>query len=174
MCSRKTTAFISSFRGLFPTRASTVPLLHLRKNGKRLVIAGSGPDRARLEKLAGGARNIEFKGRVEDSEVKQLIERCYAFVFPGLEDFGITPVEAQAAGKPVLAYGDGGALETVVPGETGLFFTDPEPDAINAVVEQFERIQWNPQRIRANAERFAEEKFIHAMKDLVAKQLGSV
>jgi glycosyltransferase involved in cell wall biosynthesis len=109
---------------------------------------------------------------VDDAELKHLIERCYAFVFPGLEDFGITPVEAQAAGKPVLAYGDGGALETVIPGETGLFFKDPEPDAINAVVEQFERIQWNPARIRANAERFAEEKFISAMKTLVASKLN--
>ena len=142
------------------------------KSGKRLVIAGSGPDRARLEKLAAGAGNIEFKGRVSDAELKHLIERCYAFVFPGLEDFGITPVEAQAAGKPVLAYGDGGALETVVPGETGLFFKDPAPDAINAVVEQFERIQWNPARIRANAERFSEDKFICAMKTLVASKLN--
>jgi glycosyltransferase involved in cell wall biosynthesis len=142
------------------------------KSGKRLVIAGSGPDRDRLEKLAAGARNIEFKGRVEDAEVKRLIERCYAFVFPGLEDFGITPVEAQAAGKPVLAYGDGGALETVIPGETGLFFKDPEPDAINAVVSEFEKIAWNPARIRANAERFAEEKFISAMKSLVETKLA--
>lgn len=142
------------------------------KSGKRLVIAGSGPDRARLEKLAAGAGNIEFRGRVEDAEVKRLIETCYAFVFPGLEDFGITPVEAQAAGKPVLAYGDGGALETVIPGETGLFFKDPAPEAINAVVEQFERIEWNPHRIRANAERFAEEKFITAMKSLVETRLS--
>ena len=144
------------------------------KSGKRLVIAGSGPDRARLEKLAGGAGNIEFRGRVEDTEVKRLIETCYAFVFPGLEDFGITPVEAQAAGKPVLAYGDGGALETVIPGETGLFFRDPEPEAINAVVAEFERIEWNPARIRANAERFAEEKFITAMKALVDEKLRTV
>ncbi len=141
------------------------------KSGKRLVIAGSGPDRERLEKLAAGAGNIEFRGRISDDEVKRLIERCYAFVFPGLEDFGITPVEAQAAGKPVLAYGDGGALETVIPGETGLFFKDPAPDAINAVVEQFERITWNPARIRANAERFAEAKFIAAMKSLVEEKL---
>ncbi len=141
------------------------------KSGKRLVIAGSGPDRERLEKLAAGAGNIEFRGRISDDEVKRLIERCYAFVFPGLEDFGITPVEAQAAGKPVLAYGDGGALETVIPGETGLFFKDPAPDAINAVVEEFERITWNPARIRANAERFAEEKFITAMKSLVEEKL---
>ena len=144
------------------------------KSGKRLVIAGSGPDRARLEKLAGGAGNIEFRGRVEDAEVKRLIETCYAFVFPGLEDFGITPVEAQAAGKPVLAYGDGGALETVIPGETGIFFKDPEPEALNAIVAEFERIKWNPARIRANAERFAEEKFITAMKALVDEKLRTV
>ena len=140
-------------------------------NGKRLVIAGGGPDRARLEQLAGGAANIEFPGRVEDAEAMKLIENCRAFVLPGSEDFGITPLEAQSAGKPVLAFGDGGALETVVDGETGVMFTDPSPEGINAAVARLESISWDPGRIRRHAERFDEPNFIAAMQNYVREQL---
>jgi glycosyltransferase involved in cell wall biosynthesis len=142
------------------------------KNGRRLVIAGGGPDRARLEQLADGAANIEFGGRVEDDEAIKLIENCRAFVLPGSEDFGITPLEAQAAGKPVLAFGDGGALETVVDGETGVLFTDPSPDSINASIARLESVLWNPDRIRRHAERFAEPNFIAAMQNYVREQLA--
>ena len=143
-----------------------------RQNGKRLVIAGGGPDRGRLEELAGGAANIEFRGLVTDAEAVALLEGCYAFVLPGSEDFGITPLEAQAAGKPVLAYGHGGALETVVEGETGLLFSDPSPEGINATIAQFEKVRWSPDVIRKHAEQFAEEKFIAAMRDYVREQMA--
>ena len=143
------------------------------KSGKRLVIAGGGPDRARLEQLAGGAANIEFRGRVEDAEAIKLIENCRAFVLPGSEDFGITPLEAQAAGKPVLAFGDGGALETVVDGETGVLFTDPTPNGINAAVARLESISWDPDRIRRHAERFAEPNFIAAMRNYIREQMAA-
>jgi glycosyltransferase involved in cell wall biosynthesis len=142
------------------------------KNGKRLVIAGGGPDRARLEQLSGGAANIEFRGRVEDAEAVKLIENCRALILPGSEDFGIAPVEAQSAGKPVLAFGDRGALETVVDGETGVLFTDPSPEGINASVGRLEAISWDPDRIRRHAERFAEPNFIAAMQNYVREQLA--
>jgi glycosyltransferase involved in cell wall biosynthesis len=142
------------------------------KNGKRLVIAGGGPDRARLEQLAGGAANIDFRGRVSDEKAIKLIENCRAFVLPGSEDFGITPLEAQAAGKPVLAFGDGGALETVVDGETGMLFSDPSPEGINATIERFEKVAWDPAVIRRQAERFAEPVFIASMRNYVREQLA--
>lgn len=142
------------------------------KSGKRLVIAGGGPDRARLEQIAAGAPNIEFRGRVPDEEAINLVENCRAFVLPGSEDFGITPLEAQAAGKPVLAFRDGGALETVVDGETGVLFSDPSPDGINAEVARLESIAWDHDRIRRHAERFAEPVFIAAMQDYVREQMA--
>lgn len=143
------------------------------RNGRRLVIAGGGPDRVRLERLAGGAANIEFRGRVADAEAISLTENCRAFVLPGSEDFGITPLEAQAAGKPVLAFGDGGALETVVDGQTGVLFTDPSPEGINAAVARLESITWEPGLIRKHAERFAEPNFIAAMQNYVREQLAA-
>jgi glycosyltransferase involved in cell wall biosynthesis len=84
---------------------------------RRLVIVGNGPDRDRLLGMAGPT--VEFRGHVPDEEVKKLMETCTALIFPGEEDFGITPVEAGACGKPVLAYQGGGAIETVIEGETG-------------------------------------------------------
>ncbi|HRH97352.1 MAG TPA: glycosyltransferase [Prosthecobacter sp.] len=142
------------------------------KNGRRLVIAGGGPDRGRLEELAGGAPNIVFKGRVSDADAISLIENCRAFVLPGSEDFGITPLEAQAAGKPVLAFGDGGALETVIDGQTGTLFTDPSPEGITACVERLESITWDPGLIRRHAERFAEPVFIAAMQNYVREKMA--
>lgn len=141
------------------------------ESGRHLVIAGSGPDRGRLERLARGAVNIEFHGRVDEARAVRLVERCRAFVLPGTEDFGITPLEAQAAGKPVLAYADGGALETVVEGQTGCLFTDPSPAGINRVASLLEATPWDPAAIRHHAEKFAEPRFIQAMQQYVDEQL---
>lgn len=143
------------------------------QNGKRLIIAGGGPDRARLEEIAGGAKNIEFRGRVADDVAIRLTESCYAFVLPGLEDFGITPLEAQAAGKPVLAYGQGGALETVADGKTGMLFAEQSPECINATIVRFEAQTWDPGLIRRHAENFSEDKFIKAMQDYVNEQMAA-
>lgn len=138
-------------------------------SGRRLIVVGDGPDRSRLEAMAGPS--VEFKGRASEQDVKRYLENCYAFVFPGLEDFGIAPVEAQAAGKPVLAFGEGGALETVVEGVTGLFFHDTSPAGINAVADRFEKVTWVPAAIRAHAEKFAEAHFVAAMRSFIESKL---
>jgi glycosyltransferase involved in cell wall biosynthesis len=127
-------------------------------NGKRLIIIGEGPDAPRLKQMAG--RSIEFHGRLADQEVAEYLRKCQAVVFPGSEDFGIVPVEANACGKPVIAYAAGGALETIVDGETGLFFNEAEPEAINHKIQQLERIDWNQALMQRNAQRFSEEKFL--------------
>jgi glycosyltransferase involved in cell wall biosynthesis len=101
---------------------------------------------------------VEFRGHVPDAEVRHLMETCKALIFPGEEDFGITPVEAAACGKPVLAYKGGGALETVIEGETGCFFDQAHVPLVNAMLA-CEATKWNPDRIRANAERFSEARF---------------
>lgn len=142
----------------------------LSKLGKRLIIIGDGPDRERLESIAGPT--VEFKGRLSDEEVTWHMRNCYAFVFPGLEDFGITPVEAQACGKPVLAFGAGGALETVVAGETGMFFHEPNSESLANVVPDFEAQAWDPSRIRENAEKFSEEVFLERMISYMEEQSG--
>jgi len=137
------------------------------KLGKRLVIIGDGPDRARLEAMAGPT--VELLGRADDEVVTEKMATCRAYIFPGSEDFGIVPVEAQACGKPVIAFRDGGALETVLEGKTGVFFDHPAPDSLAGAVHELESREWDPHRIRRNAERFSTERFLEETRDLLAR-----
>jgi glycosyltransferase involved in cell wall biosynthesis len=134
--------------------------------GRRLVIAGDGPDRDRLQRMAGPT--VEFRGHVPDEEVRELMRECSALIFPGQEDFGIAPVEAQACGKPVLAFKGGGALETVIEGETGWFFDEDRVTLADAI-RASEATLWNPERIRANAERFGETCFHDRMTQIISR-----
>ena len=128
--------------------------------GRRLKIAGSGPEYGRLRGEAG--RNVESLGRVSDGELRELYARCRAFLLPGEEDFGITPVEALASGKPVAALGRGGALETV-PGFGGVFYEDEAglPDAIRRL-EAMEA-SLCPADLQAWARQFSEAEFLRRM-----------
>ena len=125
---------------------------------RKLVVIGDGPDRDRLEKMAGST--VTFLGRAPDAVVEEKMANCRGFFFPGLEDFGITPVEAQACGKPIIAYRGGGSLETVVENETGVFFDEFDSESVVAALEKFDTIDWQRQRIRENAERFSEANYI--------------
>jgi len=136
-----------------------------------LRVVGDGPLRAALE--AGAPENVRFLGRVHDDELAQLYARCRALVYPQEEDFGIVAVEAQAAGRPVIAFGRGGATETVVdaddaaPGDaTGLFFHDPTPAALRAALQRFEVAEkgFDSATIRRHAERFSTERFLNEMR----------
>jgi glycosyltransferase involved in cell wall biosynthesis len=129
---------------------------------EKLVIIGDGPDRARLESLAGPT--ICFLGRRTDEEAKNYLEGCRALIFPGLEDFGIAPVEAQACGRPVIAFAGGGALETVIPDETGLLFEAQTVDSLVEAVQRSRALSWSAERIRANALRFSRECFLDRMR----------
>jgi glycosyltransferase involved in cell wall biosynthesis len=120
--------------------------------GLPLVVAGDGRDRAALEALAGPT--ITFLGRVPDQDLPDLFARCRAYVLPGIEDFSIAPVQAQAAGRPVLACAAGGALDTVTEGKTGAFFHEPTAEALAAAVRAFDPDAIDPRACRANAERF--------------------
>ena len=122
-----------------------------------LKIVGDGRDRLALERMAGST--IEILGRVPDSEMQTLLQRCRAFVFPGDEDFGIAPLEANAAGRPVIAYRAGGALDTVVEGKTGLFFDEPTPESLAAAVRALEGMTFDPDSIRQHALRFDKTVF---------------
>jgi glycosyltransferase involved in cell wall biosynthesis len=121
--------------------------------GRRLLVAGAGRDRERLEAMAGPT--VDFLGRVPDDDLPDLLARCRAFLFPGLEDFGIAPVEAQAAGRPVIAFRGGGALDTVVEGQTGLFFDEQSVESLIDALDRFEEMRVDPARCEANAARFS-------------------
>lgn len=135
--------------------------------GRRLVIIGDGAQRKILESMA--KKNIEFLGRKDDEVVKEYLQNCRALIFPGEEDFGITPVEAMACGKPVLAYGVGGVLESVQEGVTGEFFTQATTPSL---VQGLTRLLMNEKsyshrKIRQQAELFDEEIFEKKMKKMV-------
>ena len=104
---------------------------------------------------------MKFLGRISDQEMEQYYSRAKAFLFPGIEDYGITPVEAMSAGVPVLAYGKGGALETVQDGKTGLYFHEQTADGLARCIERFERdgVSFSRQQIHEYSKNFSDEVF---------------
>jgi glycosyltransferase involved in cell wall biosynthesis len=133
------------------------------RNGKPLIVAGDGPEMRKVRLRAG--KNISFTGRVSHQDATKLLEGCRALVFPGVEDFGIVPVEAMACGKPVIAYRRGGVEDTVQDGVSGLFFDEASPESLIEAVQDFEEkeAQFSSSAIRACAERFTEKKFTERM-----------
>jgi len=144
--------------------------------GRKLLIIGDGPDRKRLEQLAGPT--ITFAGRLNDRDVEHHAGRCRALIFPGEEDFGMVPLEVAAAGRPTIAYRAGGATETILDGITGVFFDAPNPEALVDAIERFEKNRWAPEQLRGHAENFSVQVFqqrfrsflhrvgVHAMEPL--------
>ncbi len=130
-----------------------------------LKIIGEGPDFERLKKLAGPT--VELLGRLTDEEVVSYYKSCRALIFPQKEDFGITPLEAQAAGKPVIAFGAGGALETVIEGKTGEFFYPQTVEALTKALEHFDTAQYHSEDCRKQAEKFSKERFQSELKSFV-------
>lgn len=125
--------------------------------GKRLLIVGDGPDRARLQRLAGST--VTFAGRLSDSDVEYHAARCRALLFPGEEDFGMAPLEVASAGRPTIAFRAGGATETVVEGTTGLFFDRPTARSLAETIEEFECRSWPSAVLRRHAENFSIDTF---------------
>lgn len=134
-----------------------------------LFIAGRGRDRERLEALAGP--NVTFLGYVPDEELPELMARCRAFIFPGEEDFGIAPVQAMAAGRPVIAYAAGGALDTVIPG-TGALFARQSVAAIIDAVETFDPDSVDTGFLTAHARKFDTSVFKQRLSDFIEQKLG--
>jgi glycosyltransferase involved in cell wall biosynthesis len=132
-----------------------------------LVIIGDGYDRPRLERLAGPT--VKFLGYQPDHITAEYYAKCKAFIFAGEEDFGLTPVEAQASGRPVIAFAAGGALETVVQGETGLFFKEQTKESLIEVLSDFRPQEFDNQRIRQHALKFDKSVFVRQMRDYIAK-----
>ncbi|MFQ6103397.1 MAG: glycosyltransferase [Candidatus Glassbacteria bacterium] len=138
--------------------------------GHRLIVVGDGSQRNELEKLAGG--NIEFLGTVSDELLCELYPRTQALIFPGEEDFGIVPLEAQASGRPVIAYGAGGVLETATP-DTGIFFSPQTSEALAGAVKEFETRSFDSERIREHARRFDKKSFINNLYAYMEKYFST-
>jgi len=139
------------------------------RSGQALKVVGDGPEYRRLRAMGGG--NVEFCGRVSDPELRELYARCRALILPGEEDFGITPVEAMASGKPVIALGIGGVCETVPVADPcgGVFYSSPHEEQLRAALTEFERIEASirPIELQANAARFSESVFLERMEAFV-------
>jgi glycosyltransferase involved in cell wall biosynthesis len=133
--------------------------------GLRLVVVGDGPEAARLRGIAGPS--IEFRGFVPRAELVDLFCRCRGYVVPGIEDFGIAPVEAMAAGKPVVAYAAGGAAETVLDGITGRFFHEPTVEALSSVLREVNATSFDPSACRRRAETFSRSRFFGEWRQLL-------
>lgn len=136
-------------------------------SGRKLLVIGEGGMKEELEVVAKD--NIEFLGRLPFEQMKGYFSHCKALIFPGIEDFGIVPVEIMASGRPVVAFRAGGALETVVEAESGLFFDEQTPESLNTAVSRFEETaeNYNPDKIRAVAEKFSKKDFITAFNAVV-------
>jgi glycosyltransferase involved in cell wall biosynthesis len=155
---------------LVPYKRIDLAIQAFNRLGKRLVIVGDGRDRARLEAMSGPS--IEFRGRLPQDEVDHMLASCRALIWPGIEDYGLVPVEAMASGRPVIARRAGGVLDTIVEGETGVFFgkthrEDEEPgesdaaliDALVDAIQRSEATTWSVEANRAQAARFGREAF---------------
>ncbi|MBJ6359788.1 glycosyltransferase [Paenibacillus sp. MAHUQ-46] len=137
--------------------------------GKKLIIIGSGPDKGRLQAMAGST--VQFMGRLSDEEVTGYMAHCKALLFPGIEDFGITPLEANACGRPVIAFRGGGALDTIREGLNGLFFDRQTPDSLKMALERLEGERWNQEIIREYARGFNEQRFIAELRQRIEQTL---
>lgn len=153
---------------LIPYKQVGLAIHAFNQLGKRLVVIGEGKQRDALVKLAGP--NITFLNRVDDATLRDHYARCRALVFTANEDFGIVPLEAMAAGTPVIAFGCGGALETVVPGRTGLLFPEQTPASLAEAVLAFERVEhsFDPEAIAAHAAKFSKQHFKETFRRFVA------
>ena len=130
---------------------------------ERLIVVGSGRARQALEELAGP--NVTFLGWQPGERILELMRGCKAFLFPGIEDFGITPVEAMSAGRPVIAFRGGGALDTVIPSKTGEFFDLQTPESLRTAIANFDVHTYDPAECRRQAERFSREAFRRRLLD---------
>ncbi len=154
---------------LVPYKRIDLAIAACRLAGVPLKIAGNGPERSTLERLAGADPGVQFLGRIPDDQIRELYRRAAVTLLPGEEDFGIVPLEAQACGRPVVALGRGGALETVIAGETGVLVDEPSPDAFAAGIADALDRRFDRGAIRRHAERFSRARFADEMAAQIAE-----
>ena len=156
---------------LVPYKRIELAIEACARAGATLRIVGDGPGRRALERRAGG--HVEFLGRVSDERIRDEYRRAAAVLLPGEEDFGIVPVEAQACGRPVVALARGGALETVIDGETGVLVREPDVDAFAEGLDRAARTRFDRERLRASAERFSQAAHVARLAAVIDDTLAA-
>lgn len=153
---------------LLPYKQIDLAIRAAQLAGVKLYVAGTGPAERKLRELARGTTTTMF-GYLDDAHVNELLGAARAAILPGEEDFGLVPLEAAACGRPTIAFRAGGALETIVPHETGEFFEEPEPESLARVLGQFDETRYDARRLRAHAENFAPARFIERLRAIVER-----
>jgi glycosyltransferase involved in cell wall biosynthesis len=156
---------------LIPYKQVELAVQACTKMERKLIVAGRGSELDSLKKMAGST--VKFITDASDEQINDLYARAQAFIFTAEEDFGITPLEAMASGCPVIAYGKGGATETVVEGETGTFFADPKVESVIDAIKRFDGMSFDASKLRAHAQGFSDEVFRRNMQDFVERALES-
>lgn len=155
---------------LVPYKRIDIALDAARISGKRIVLIGDGPMHDEIKRDA--PPNVSLLGFVSTEQIREVLGRARSLIIPGVEDFGITVVEAMASGTPVVAYGEGGALDTVVEGKTGVFFRERTGVSLAAALGEVERNKWDREAIRKHAGRFSREAFLEQFGSVLHRTLG--
>jgi glycosyltransferase involved in cell wall biosynthesis len=150
---------------LAPYKRLDVAIDCFNQRSESLIIVGTGPEEAKLRARAG--KTVTFLGHVDDEELRRLYQRAQATLLPGVEDFGIVPLESQACGRPVIVLGEGGATETVKDGQTGVLFDEPSPRALSSAIDKISSLRLNKSDSRDWACRFSRERFKSSIKDFI-------
>lgn len=167
--SEKDNGYYLIVSALVPYKRVDLAIELFNRTGKKLIIVGSGPESEKLKSLASA--NIKFLGWADSKELTSLYSKCKALIFPGIEDFGIVPLEAMACGKPVIAYGKGGTLETVVDRLTGIFFNEQTIESFAQAVEKFEAAKFDGAAIREHAKKFDRAVFKASIKKYIDEKI---
>jgi glycosyltransferase involved in cell wall biosynthesis len=154
---------------LVPYKRVELALEAFRGRPERLLVVGTGPSEAKLIALAAG--NVRFLGWLSDEELRSLYRGCRAAILPGVEDFGIVPLEALACGAPVVAYGEGGALDTVKDGETGVLFREPTAASLSLAIDRVSGLRFNKESLRNWSLGFSRDRFLARMREFLSTRL---
>ena len=161
------------FGRVVPYKRVELAVAACRLLGRRLIVAGGGRGLAAVRAAAAGAAGVELRGRVDDAERDRLMAGARALLFPGEEDFGIAPLEANASGRPVIAYAGGGALDTVVDGRTGILFERQEVECLIEAVRRAEATDWDADVVRAHARKFDRQVFREQLQQFVGESIAA-
>lgn len=151
---------------LLPYKRIDLAIRAAQLAGVPLLVAGTGPAETALRRMAKGT-TTQMLGYVDDARLNALVGSARAAIVPGEEDFGLVPLEAAAAGRPTIAFRKGGALETIIEGETGMFFDDASPESLAATLRSFDASRFDAGRLRAHAESFGPGRFVARLKEIV-------
>jgi glycosyltransferase involved in cell wall biosynthesis len=168
---RRPGPFFLAVSALVPYKRLDIAIRAAADTGSALTIVGRGPEESRLRRLAEATgATVEFAGWIEDDEIRDLYRRCRAALMPGVEDFGMVPVEAQACGRPVVALARGGALESVVDGVTGLLVQEPTVEAFAAAMREISSRAFDSAAIRRHAESFGKRRFQQQFQAVITSE----